>query len=431
MTPFNGHGLIAIGKPDPNPERERRVWRPRACAWGSERIIAGHVRTATFATVVMVGGCFGPISADTSKSKTSTAHSRTKAVAKAAPINDDPSDNSPVQRMTVQAETVEAADLWLGHREELAKKADSLATDDYRSYVAERAAQLITDKIAEMLLYQRASLRQAEEVGKKIDAYVDGEIRKIVTEDHDGLQRRYEKYLESQGSSLEQARTQLRRQFVISGYLETEVRPKVAEPTRSDLLAAYESNREAWRRPARRSMSLIDIRVADLLPGDVDAPTREQLQAAREEAHSKIRAAQLEVRNGASFAEVARRYSHGARAAEGGAWGWVAPDSIRERFQPAVTALEKLRAGEVSDILETPDGFFLVRCDELEPALEPDFQTVQPQLKEFYIRKVYNQMIAELISELRTKARIEPARLERFHAAVVTAAVNPPVAASR
>ncbi len=93
--------------------------------------------------------------------------------------------------------------------------------------------------------------------------------------------------------------------------------------------------------------------------------------------------------------------------------------------------MEKLRTSEVSEILETPDGFFLVRCDELEPALEPDFLTVQPQLKEFYIRKAYNQMIAELISELRSKARIEPVRLERFHAAVVAAAFNSLAAASR
>lgn len=381
------------------------------------RYFPGRV-VVTIVGLAAISGCFGPIPSGSNTSNT------TKTTSK-GPINDDPSDNSPVQRMTVQAETVEAPDLWSGHREELAKRADALSPDEYRAYVAERAAQLISDKIAEMLLYQRASLRQAEEVGKKIDAYVDGEIRKIVTEDHGGLQRRYEKYLESQGSSLEQARTQLRRQFVISGYLEMEVRPKVAEPTRSELLAAFESNREGWRRPARRSMSLIDIRVAELLPSEVGAPTREQMQAAREETRSKIRAARLEVQNGESFAEVARRYSHGARAAEGGAWGWVTPDSIRERFQPAVAALEKLRAGEISEILETPDGFFLVRCDELEPGLEPDFQNVQPQLKEFYIRKVYNQMIAELISELRAKARIEPARLERFHAAVVTAAFSP------
>jgi len=392
--------------------------------------VSGHV-VVTIAGLAMISGCAGAIPSNSSKCQTTGTSARTKMAAKSAMANDEPYNNSPVQRMTVQAETVEAADLWVGRRDELAKKADSLAPEEFRNYVAERAAQLITDKIAEMLLYQRASLRQTEEVGKRIEAYVDGEIRKIVTEDHGGLQRKYEKYLELQGDTLEQARTRLRRQFVISGYLETEVRPKVAEPTRSELLAAYESNREAWRRPARRSMSLIDIRVADLLPDDVDAPTREQLQAAREEAYSRIKAAQLEVQNGVSFAEVARRYSHGARASDGGAWGWVAPDSIRERFQPAVMELEKLRAGEVSEIVETPDGFFLVHCDELEPGVEPDFLTVQPQLKEFYIRRAYNYMIAELISELRGKARIEPTRLERFHDAVVAAAYDPSAAASR
>ena len=102
----------------------------------------------------------------------------------------------------------------------------------------------------------------------------------------------------------------------------------------------------------------------------------------------------------------------------------MTPDSIRERFQPAVAALEKLRAGEVSHIAETPDGFFLVRCDELEPGVEPDFQSVQPQLKEAYFRKGYNQRIAELVTYLRAKARIEPTRLERFHAAVVAAAFD-------
>ncbi len=387
-----------------------------------------HAVILLLVAALAIGGCSGGKGSNLSKSKNATAGTRARSAAISAPGNDDPSDDSPVQRMTVQAETVEAGDLWLGQRDELAARAEAHSPENYRNYVSERAAQLITDKIAEMLLYQRASLRQPEEVGKKIDAYVDGEIRKIVTEDYDGLQRRYEKHLESQGSSLEQARMQLRRQFVITGYLEMEVRPKVAEPMRSELLAVFEDNREAWRRPARRSMSLIDIRIAGLLPDDVDAPTREQLQAARKEARSRIEAAQLELRNGAVFAEVVRRYSHGSRATEGGAWGWVTPDSVRERFQPALAALDKLHSGEVSEIVETPDDFFLVRCDDFEPGVEPDFQSVQPQLKEALFRKEYNQRIAELVLDLRAKARIEPARLERFHAAVVAAAYDPATA---
>ena len=81
--------------------------------------------------------------------------------------------------------------------------------------------------------------------------------------------------------------------------------------------------------------------------------------------------------------------------------------------------------------METPDGFVLVRCDELEPGVEPDFQSVQPQLKELYFRKAYNRMISDLVAELRAKARIEPLKLERFHAAVVAAAFNQPTTASR
>ncbi len=382
----------------------------------------------TFVVIVALGavsGCLEDAKSGSTKNQGIGADSRNRSTARTGRGNDDPSDISPVQRMTVQAETVEAADLWFGQREELAKREEAQSPEAYRNFVAERAAMLISDKIAEMLLHQRASLRLSEDVGKRIDAHVDGEIRKICSEDHGGMQRRYEKYLESQGSSLEQARARLRRQFVIAGFLEAEIKPKVAEPTRKELLAIFESNREAWRRPARRSMSLIDIRVADLLPSDVDAPTREQSQAAREEARSRINAARLEVQKGASFAEVARRFSHGARAAEGGAWGWVSPESVRDRFLPAVAALEKLGPGQVSDIIETPDGFFLVRCDVLEKAVEPDFQSVQPQLADAHFRTTYNQMITELVADLRAKARIEPARLERFHAAVVAAVPSP------
>ncbi len=380
---------------------------------------SNRARVALAGLAALVCGCAGPIAGPSGK--TNTSATRAKPAKNSASVTAGDSASGPVSRMTVQNETVEATDLWRGLRSELQAKTESDSPLEFRTFLAQRAAQLISDKIAESLLYQKASLRQTPEMEKKINAYVDGEIRKVVTADHGGMQRRYEKYLESQGTTLEEARTQFRRQFIIAGFLEGEVRPKVAEPTRADLLAAFESQKDAWRRPARRSMSLIDVRVDELLPQGVNEPTREQVEAAREEARSRIKAALSEIQNGNPFAEVARRYSHGHRAAEGGAWGWVNPESIRERFRPAIEALDALAAGKNSDILETPDGFFVVRCDRLEPAFEPDFAAVQPQLKEIYFRRAFNQRIADLVSELRSKSRVEPADLERYHEAVVQA----------
>jgi parvulin-like peptidyl-prolyl isomerase len=363
-------------------------------------------------------GCHVPVGSDAEKSNASPSAGTHSTIVAAS----DPNDTSPVDRLTVNSDTVTAAELWWGLREELATKANTLSSEAYKSYVEQQTAQLIGDKIAEMLLYQRASLKLSEEVKSNIDKHVDREIRRIVTSEHDGIQRRYEKHLESRGQTLAEVREKLRREVIIAGYLEQEVRPKVAEPTRTELLEAFQLSADSLRRPPRRSMSLIDVRVRSRLPENVTDPTPEQLRAAREEAMSRIRAARDELQTGADFAEVARRYSDGLNAADGGSWGWVTKGSVRERFEPAVEALYKLNAGQDNGIIEAEDGFFLVRCDELDPGLEPDFQTVQPELKERHFRAAYNRLIIELVADLRSKARIEPANLERFHTAAVNAA---------
>jgi hypothetical protein len=327
-----------------------------------------------------------------------------------------------VNRLTVNGDSVEAAELWENLSDELSRKAETLSPDQYQDYLDRQAAQLITDKIAEMLLHQRASLRVTEKMSTRIDEYVDREIRRIVTTGYGGIQRRYEKYLDSKGQTLDGMRERMRREIIITSYLEQHIKPKVAEPTRAELLALYQANAESFRRPARRRMSLIDVRILDGLPKGVNEPTREQWDTARQEALSRAETAQAELRSGLPFADVARRHSNGLHADDGGAWGWVSRGSVRERFEPAVSALYRLPAGDVSDIIETDDGFFLVRCDEIDPGLEPSFKAVQPELKKRHFRAAHNQLISELVTELRSEARIEPADLTRFHAAVVDAA---------
>ena len=396
---------------------------PVRCVGTEKGLSAQLVRTIcmlpVIALLIAIPTCHVPAGSDAEKATVSVTG---RMLPNAVPPSADPNDMSPVDRLTVNSDAVTAAELWWGLQEELATKAKTLSPEAYKSYLEQRAAQLIGDKIAEMLLYQRASLRLSEEIKSAVDKHVDREIRKIVTSEHDGIQRRYEKHLESRGQTLAEVREKLRREIIIASYLEQEVKPKVAEPTRTELLEAFQFSADSLRRPSRRSMSLIDLRISARLPENVTDPTPEQLRAAREEAMSRVRAAHDELQTGADFAEVARRYSDGLNAAEGGSWGWVTKGGVRERFEPAVEALYKLNAGQISGIIEAEDGFFLVRCDELDPGLEPDFQSAQPELKERHFRAAYNRLIIDLVAELRGKARIEPANLERFHTAAVNAA---------
>jgi hypothetical protein len=332
--------------------------------------------------------------------------------------------SGPVDRLRVNDETITAEGLWVGLRGQLAERAEVLDPQGYQNHVERLATQLIPDRVAEALLYQQASLRLPPEADTNIARHVDGEIRKIITSEHGGVQRRYEQHLAERGMTIDDVHEKLRREIMIASYLEQDIKPKVAEPTRKELLTVFEQNRHRWQKPARRQMSLIDLRVVEYLPDGVRNPSRAQSDSARAEARSTIQAIEVELRNGADFADLARRHSHGLHASEGGAWGFVTGGSVRERFEPAIQALSKLEEGEVSGVIETPDGFFLVRCDELQPAVEPKFQDVQLELKDRYLRESYNRLVAGLIADLQRKAHIEPRNLERFRAGAVEAAMQ-------
>ena len=231
-------------------------------------------------------------------------------------------------------------------------------------------------------------------------------------------------------TTLEEERQRRRRDIVVGSYLETEIKPKIVPPTRAELLAAFEANRDAWQTPSRRRMSLIDVRLTNLLGENVTAPSREEQRMAKENARSIIQTAQSELASGVAFADVARRHSHGLHAEDGGSWGWVSPDGVRERFKSAVDELYRLEEGQVSDPIETPDGFLLVFCDEIDPGFEPTFEAIQPELQERHFRTVYGRKVDELVDQLRRDTGISSAALERFHAHTVDATLSMTFAAS-
>ena len=369
---------------------------------------------------VCVAGCTVPVG---SQPRHASKPASRPPVPRTEAANSD-AEAGPVSELRVNGESISAEELWSGSRQKLAERAEMLDQAAYAEFVSNLAAQLIADRIAEMLLYQQATLRLPDNADERIGTYIDAEIRKIVSAEHGGVQRRYERYLAEQGSSIEDVRTKLRRELTIASYLDREIKPKVADPTRAELVSVFEANHDQWRRPASRSMSLIDVRTERFLPEGTDSPTPDQLAAARQEALSAIKSVELELRNGADFATLAREHSDGLHAREGGSWGEVAQGSVRARFEPAVDALFRLREGEISQVVETSDGFFLVRCDEAREAVEPQFQDVQPELKQRHFQLAYNTLVAELIQDLRNRARIQPANLERFHEAAVQVAMQ-------
>lgn len=336
-----------------------------------------------------------------------------------------PAADGTVTRMIIDGEVVEADEILAPIRGDLEEKSKNMPPDTYAGHAIDRIGRAVSERIAEALLHQEASNRLGKDEGKAIDAAVDSELRARITRDYGGVQRRYENFLQTQGRTLNDARDALRREFIVLRYLEFNIKPKVPQPTRGELLALFEQGRQRWARPARRSMSLVEISVRARLPDGVSDPSPEQLAAARTEARRRIEAADSALRAGAGFADVARQHSDGLQAADGGSWGFVTADGVQERYRPALDALYQLDTGQVSGIVEGPDMAFLVRCDENDKGSEPTFEAVQPELKLEHYRTTYNRMIGEHVDELRKKARIEPQNLDLFFKGVLNKAPQP------
>ena len=365
--------------------------------------------------LALVGGCLRPAG--------STAKSSDRPTKPAPPsaLESDPNGTAPVASMQVNAALFTAEEIWRRDRDNLRDAAATQTPEQFRSFLVQRSATIIRDRIAETLLAQEAELRLPPQAEKQIDDIVAAELRKIVTTKYDGRQSRYENELESQGRSLDDVRADLRREIMISNYLDQQVKTKVDEPTRAELLSAFDEFADSQRRPPRRRMSLIDVRLtgqASTMPANATSPNAELPGQA---AMSKIQTAMSELGSGEDFASVAARFSDGLHAGEGGSWGWVTEGSVRERFEPAVDRLYTLAAGELSQIIKTERGYFIVRCDEIDAGHEPDFESSQPQLKARYYSSLFNRQVSELVEKLRKKARIIPRNLDRFHHAVVDA----------
>lgn len=78
-------------------------------------------------------------------------------------------------------------------------------------------------------------------------------------------------------------------------------------------------------------------------------------------AKSKITQAQNELKGGAVFADVAKKYSEGESGRNGGDLGWFTADQMMPEIATAAFIMKK---GDQSDVIESPIGFHIVQVDD-------------------------------------------------------------------
>ncbi|MCM0755573.1 SurA N-terminal domain-containing protein [Desulfovibrio aminophilus] len=149
-----------------------------------------------------------------------------------------------------------------------------------------------------------------------------------------------------------------------------------------DVRAYFDSHQSTFTRPEEVRVRHILLTV-DPAAGPAEA----------QKAEASIRALAAKAKAGADFADLARRNSQDAGAANGGDLGWFGRGAMVKPFEDAAFALKK---GEISEPVRTEFGWHLIQMEDRHEAGPMSFDEVKDQIK----RQLAEDRASEKISDL-------------------------------
>jgi parvulin-like peptidyl-prolyl isomerase len=106
---------------------------------------------------------------------------------------------------------------------------------------------------------------------------------------------------------------------------------------------------------------------------------------------------------GDSFESMARVYSEGKEAKEGGDWGWIGKDVLRKELNEIAFSL---KAGQHSRVIETAEGYYILHVEDVKPAHTVALAEVRDDIEKILLQQQRARMQEDWVKDLRAKAYI-------------------------
>jgi len=308
--------------------------------------------------------------------------------------------------------------------DDLKKEAGSLALRTYQASLYRRITSEIQNQVNTLLIYEEAKKTFPEKANEYIDKEVDKQIKNIINARFDGVHAKYEAHLKSLRLSMNDAKGRIKRQIMVRQFLHQKFRTILREPSRRELMKYYQAHLDEFTTPQKAELFLIEIPLQTELDQPLSKASPNEITTARQRAVETLRRAREELESGIEFSAVAKHYSKGIRKNQGGAWGEMSPGALTKRWAQPAEVLFTLKAGEISDVIETNESVFLVKCGKRNPAYQQSFEEAQKHISDRLKDEEFHRSSAAYVGRLLKEATV--LRQRDFLLAVVAAAPRPP-----
>ena len=264
-------------------------------------------------------------------------------------------------------------------REQLAQ---DYAGAELEAQFREQSKNLLRDLIDQSLMVQKA---------KDLDINVETDIVKRLDEMRkqanlatlDDLQKEVEK----QNSIWEDFKEQIRRNLLMREVIGREVGSRIVL-SREEARQYYEQHKKEFESPGMVHLAQI------LISNEKHKP---------EEAEKRAKDALAEIKAGARFADVAKKYSDDANADQGGDIGFLKTGTIA---LAVAAAIAKLDVNDTTDILPVKNGYVILKVlERFSPGI-PKFDEVEQRVNEMLYNQAMQPKMRQFLLELRKESYI-------------------------
>ena len=276
--------------------------------------------------------------------------------------------------------------------EELRKEAMQQDPVNAEKIVADREKDVLRDLVDQQLLLQRGKdlgITADTELIKKLD-----QMRKDMNLDS---MEDLEKAAQAQGVSFEEFKQNMRNQIITQQVISKEVGSRLAID-KAEEQKFYDAHKSELDQPEQVRLSEILVST-DKKPGD----NRDDNQILQE-AQTKAAGLLDQIKNGAKFDDVAKKDSDGPSAAQGGDLGYFKRGTLAKELEDKVFAM---KAGDVSDVTRTKQGFIILKVAEHHEAGVPPLSQIEPRIQDAVYMQKLQPALRDYLTKLREDAFID------------------------
>ena len=257
-------------------------------------------------------------------------------------------------------------------REEVAHDCQGCPTDKLYEVFKEQQKDLLRGLIDQSLMVQRA-----KDMGISVESDVIKRLDDVRKQNGLASLEDLEKAVEGSGLAWEDYKTSIRNGLLTQEVVRREVGSHITIPN-DEVKKYYEAHPQEFTRPEQVVLSEILLSTEGKSPEEIAA-----VQKKAEDLRNRV------IR-GDDFNEIAKRYSEGSTAKDGGDLGTFKRGEMAPQLEEVVFKMDK---GQITDVIQTKPGFEILKVDNHYLAgLQPMDKVENEIMNRLYMEKMQPQM---------------------------------------